>query len=88
MSPGVPGEQWGHNNLTSTLSNRYDMLKDNEWLRDADDSENNESNLSQSAQDNKTAKKAPRNKAERCWSCCHKPRVDKHSNNRLFLYLK
>ena len=46
------------------LSNRYDLLKDNEWLRDADDSENNESNLSQSVQDNETAKKgkAPRNK--------------------------
>ena len=34
------------------LSNRYDLLKDNEWLRDADDSENNQSNLSQSVQDN------------------------------------
>ena len=44
------------------LSNRYDMLQDNEWLRDADNSENNQSNLSQSVQDNKTAKKAPRNK--------------------------
>ena len=44
------------------LSNRYDLLKDNEWLRDADNSENNQSNLSQSVQDNKTAKKAPRNK--------------------------
>ena len=50
-----------HSNLLA-LSNRYNMLKDNEWLRDANDSENNESNLSQSAKDTKTAKRAPRNK--------------------------
>ena len=44
------------------LSNRYDMLQDNEWLRDADDGENKESNLEQSAQYNKAAKNASRNK--------------------------
>ena len=37
------------------------MLRDNRWLRDADESENDEISLSQSAQDTKTAKKAQRN---------------------------